>query len=160
MDFIASRQDVAKALNFGEYPVVIMDISKPKQGWDEGVYEGSRVKVDLQKNYSDGTPMFTNCRAMIFVDNCHEGIPDTVENRLKSKIWLQSDGAFLSSSFTAWDVIESAEKAQAPVVKAGQKVVVVYKWMEQGNLRAAVSIRKVSKTSPHCSTTAYLEEVY
>lgn len=164
MKFLTEKRDIAAALNLGKYPVIFMEIHKPADGWQtgDGVYEGCKVRV-RKGEYLDGTPHFTNCRAMIFVDNDHKGILDTVDNRLASDIWLQNGGSFLVDSYTSHDVVDMAENAMAPVVEEDQEVAVVYRWWEHRNGResmmAAVRIMKVGRVDRMCSTVAKLLDV-
>ena len=152
--FLRDRYAIAKALNFGKYPVILMDISTPDPGWDN-VYTGDLVNADTGI-VREGHTVYEHCTAKIFVDNNHEGIPNTIENRLKSDIWLQCPGYFISDSFGAEDVFEQAKRAQAPIVKANQDVVVVYKWENDNKPMAAVRIMTVSGVSRFCSTVAKL----
>ena len=158
MRFLTDRQEIAEATNLMKYPVILMDIGKPKKGWEGwGVYEGCKVRVDEERMYRD-TPMYADCTAMIFVDNDHKGIPDTIGNRLRSDIDLCCGGVCLHSDFGARDVLDAVERAQAPVVKAGQIVTVVYKDASEPNLTVYVRKMKVSKVTPHCSTIATLTD--
>lgn len=159
MKFITNRQEIAEATNLMKYPVILMNIGKPKEGWEDpaygGVYEGDMVRVDEERIYS-GIQMYADCTAMIYVDNYHEGIPDTIENRLKADIYLESGCTCLHSSFGAEDVLDAVKRAQAPVVKAGQIVTVVYKDDSGDDLRVYVRKMKVSKVTPHYATVAKL----
>lgn len=157
MKFITNRQEIAEATNLMKYPVILMNIGKPKAGWEEGVYEGDIVRVDEERTYR-GTSMYSDCTAMIYVDNYHEGIPDTIENRLKADIYLDCGCTCLHSSFGAYDVLDAVKRAQAPVVKAGQIVTVVYKDDSGDDLRVYVRKMKVSKVTPHYATVAKLTD--
>lgn len=157
MKFITDRQEIAEATNLMKYPVILMDIGKPKRGWDKGVYEGDCVRVDEQRTYR-GTQMYSDCVAMIFVDNDRKGITDTIENRLSADICLECGCICLHDSFGASDVLDAVKRAQAPVVKAGQIVTVVYKDDSGPNLRVYVRKMKVSNVNPHCSTVAMLTD--
>lgn len=157
MKFLTDRKEIAEATNLMKYPVILMDISKPKAGWED-VYEGQKVRVDEQKTYK-GTPMYSDCTATIYVDNYHEGIPNTVENRIKSDIYLSCPGIFIHSDFGAQDVLDAVERAQAPVVKEGQIVTVVYKLEQLGKTTVFVRKAKVGRVTPHCSTVAKLVDI-
>ena len=158
MKFLKDREEICRALNLMKYPVIMFDLTSSKPGWDRGVYEGSKVRVDTEKTFRDGTPIYRDCRAYIFVDNNHEGIEDTVENRLRADIHLLGDTIGLYDDFKASDVIELAENAQAPVVKAHQKVVVVYKWQTHKGMKAAVRIMEVSTITRHKCPVAMIED--
>ncbi len=154
MRFLTDRKEIAKALNFGKYPVIMFDLDSPKRGWDD-VYEGTPVRVDMG-TFSDGTRWLNDSIPTIYVDNNHEGIENTVMNRLKSDIHLPGGGAMLSESFGANDVIDMAKFAMAPIVKGGDDVVVVYSW--EGGSMAAVRMMKVGKTSKHVTPIAMIRD--
>lgn len=159
MKFLTDRKEIAKVMNFGKYPVVMFDLDSPKKGWD-GVYEGTKVRLDTGKTFSDGTAWIDDCGTTIYVDNFHEGIEDTIENRLKAKIYLGHGGACISSDFGAYDVFRMAENAMAPMIHPGEKVAVVYKATVDGDVRAWVRMMKVSdRINVHCSTVGYIEDI-
>ena len=154
MRFLTDRKEIAKVLNFGEYPVIMFDLDTPKAGWDD-VYEGTPVRVDMGK-FGDGTKWYEGVLPTIYVDNHHEGIENTVANRLRSDIHLPGNGACISSSFGVADVIKDAKFAMAPVVKADDDVVVVYTW--DGGLNGAVRMMKVGKVSRHVTPCAMIRD--
>ena len=159
MRFLTDRREIAKAMNFGKYPVVMFDLDCPKKGWDD-VYEGTKVRLDTGKTFSDGLPWIEPCDLAIYVDNFHEGIENTVENRLASKIYIGHGATFITNSFGAEDVLNMANDAMAPMVRPGEKVIVVYKATVNGGLRTWVRVMKVSdRIDIHCSTVGYIEDV-
>lgn len=152
MRFLTDRQEIAEATNLMKYPVILMDITTPARGWSD-VYEGQMVRVDWQKTYK-GTPMYSDCTAMIFVDNEREGIPNTVDNRIRSDILLECPGVWIDNDFGAQKVLNAVKRAQAPVVKEGQIVTIVYKLDEEDNTIVFVRKAKVGRVTPHCATVA------
>ena len=157
MRLLTDRREIAEATKQMKYPVLLMDISKPKRGWSEGVYEGCKVRVDHEKLYK-GMKVYDDCTAMIFVDNGNDGIPDTIENRLKSEISLMPDSICIHDSFCGADILADVEKAQAPVVKAGQIVTVVYRYAVGDDIRVFVRKMKVSSTRQFVYPTAKLTD--
>ena len=154
MKFITDRKEIAKALNFGKYPVIMFDLDTPKAGWDD-VYEGSPVRVDMG-SFSDGTKWYNDSIPTIYVDNYHDGIENTVTNRVSANISLPSNGAMISSSFGASDVLKSAKFAMAPVVKEGDDVVVVYSWNK--GYSVAVRMMKVGRVTRHVTPCAVIKD--
>lgn len=154
MKFITDRKEIAKALNFGTYPVIMFDLDTPARGWDD-VYEGTPVRVDMG-TFSDGTRWLSDSVPTIYADNHHEGIENTVKNRLMADIHLPSGGAMISSSFGANDVLDMAKFAMAPIIKGGDDIVIVYKWDKGMNV--AVRMMKVGKTSKHVTPIAMIKE--
>ena len=154
MRFVKERREIAKALNFGEYPVIMFDLDTPKAGWD-GVYEGTTVRVDMG-TFSDGSRWLNPTTPTIYVDNYHIGIEDTVEARLVSEIHLPSYGACISSGFSVADVINDAKNAMAPIVKEGDTIAVVYYW--NGGKDGAVRLVKLGRVTKHVTPMAVLKD--
>ncbi len=150
MKFLTDRQEIAEALNFMKYPVIVIDIGNPVPGWDN-MYAGTPVRVDEERTRQD-TPMYTDCEVRVFAEKG--------KNRTKAKILLKNYGLYLSAELTAEDILERARKAQAPVVKAGQTVVVVYKFRTDGMQDCMIKKMKMPDRISHgYSTVAVLEEV-
>lgn len=154
MKFLRDRKEIAKALNFGKYPVIMFDLDTPEKGWDD-VYKGTPVRVDMG-SFSDGTKWYNGVYPTIYVDNYHKGIENTVTNRISADIELPSYGACISSSFSVADVIEDAKMAMAPIVKEGDEVVVVYTW--NGGKDGAVRMMKVGKVTRHVTPCATIKD--
>lgn len=141
--YITKRTEIAKAINFGKYPVLRLDVTN-KLGYDEndehGFCEGDKVRVAFQtKNYGE---LYT-----------HGNI-----YREDGKIAISGNATCISSSFGYHDVIEMAEWANTPLIHAGQEVVVV---LYNPEIKACiVQLMKVSdRIDPHCMTVAVLEEI-
>lgn len=157
MKLLEKRGDIGIALNSMKYPVIVMDIGKELPGWEK-VYAGNTVRV-MHGHFDDGFPRYTVARPTIFVDNYNEGIPDTVENRLKTPISLMGKGAMLVDRWTPEDVIALAETASAPVVHSEETVVVVYKWVENGKRRVAVKLMKLTRATMNTSPVAKIVDI-
>lgn len=106
MKYLTDRHEIAMAMNFGKYPVLHIDRETPKKGYDD-YFTGDQVKVLAPtKRYPD---MY--CTGRLYFSEGRYGI--------------QTDGTFLSNSFGYYDVMKMLKNAQAPVIKAGQKVIVI-----------------------------------
>ena len=159
MKVLTDRREIAKVMNFGKYPVVMFDLDTPKKGWDD-VYEGTGLRIDTGKTFSDGLPWIEPCDTTIYVDNFNKGIENTVNNRIRSDIYVGHGGACISNSFGAYDVLKMADEARLPMAKAGDKIVVVYKFTVDGDVRVVVKMMKLSdRIDVHCSTVAMIKDI-
>lgn len=125
MRFLTDRKDIGMALNFGKNPVIMFDLDRPKDGY-EGTFEGTLVRVDCG-NFRDGERYLTVSTPTIFLD-----MDDWRLNGrsacMGADISVMAHPCVVSSSFGASDVIEQAKGAMAPIIKAGEDVVVIYTW--------------------------------
>jgi len=142
MKYINDRHEIAKAMNYGHYPVLHIDLETPMRGWDDA-YEGDRVVV-VPKN-ATCSEQHVRARINKFADE-----PD--------RYTVMPDPIFLDSSFGYSDVIEMMKWAQAPRIMEGQEVIVVEDWPKAG--RCAVHKMRVSKCArPFTFPTCYLEDI-
>ena len=103
MNIIKERTEVAKAINFGKYPVVFVeDIAacRNEYGWNLG-----KVKIASGRGY------FIHADLYIFKD--------------AMKLVTMSYGACLTDRFGWTDVEEMAQNANAPELKPNEKFVLV-----------------------------------
>lgn len=115
MKYLTDRQEIAQAMNFRKYPVLRIDVETPKTGWDD-VYEGDFVRVEPT---ADGRPDRT-IRARL------EKYPED-----GGKYSIMPAPVCLRSDFGYSSVIESLNYAQAPVIHAGETVVVIEDYPKQ-----------------------------
>ena len=146
VEYLTDRSEIALALNFGDYPVLMIDHDKP-------VYEGS--------TFCQGSKV------------CVKYTPNSVYLRLgydkplrtrgeiyysDGRLGISSNGALLKADFGYQDVIDSVEWAQAVTVEPGQTVVVVEQWSS----RRECTVRKMKvpeRIDPHCQTVCLLMEI-
>ena len=106
MLYLKDRQVIARAMNFGKYPVIRIDRETPKNGYD-GFFEGDLVKVMTPSSrYQD----------LYEVGNLYY---------CDGKYAISSHMVGLHADFGYSDVIEQLQIAQAPVVHDGDIVVVI-----------------------------------
>lgn len=106
MKYLTDRQQIAVAMNFGKYPVLHIDRETPEEGYKD-YFVGDQVKVLTPRvGYPD---MY--CTGKLYWEYGRYGV--------------LTDGTMLSGSFGYSDVMRMLKNAQAPVIKAGQKVIVV-----------------------------------
>lgn len=138
MVYLTDRQQIAKAMNFGKYPVLYINRETPKQGYD-GLYEGDAVKTATpSSNYPDSHERGN----LIFADGKYE---------------ITGIGSCLHSDFGRSDVLESYQWAKAQTVHRGDHVVIVEDYPKIGMVK--VHVMRVSHVTKFCQTAATLKEV-
>lgn len=152
-EFLTERQEIGKAMNFGKYPVLWMDIGNPKKVITEGDhYTGCKARFAYQTR-SCGELIYSGTLDM-YADE------QKPEVRYAPWLWdhihLSSWGSCLKADFGYGDVIEDLENAMAPMIQPGQEVIVVFK----NEVKKSVSVRKMvtsSRVDPHCSSMMMIE---
>ena len=105
MKLITERKELAKAINFGRYPVLKIDLADT----DDYGLKGCRVRIDAG-TFRSGDPHIIKARLRVYRD--------------ENKLTTSSSGACLHDSFTYHDDYEMAENAYAPLIRPDQDVVV------------------------------------
>lgn len=148
MKYLTDRTEIAKAINFGKYPV--LTLNRENQPYKD-LYEDTE--------YSDYA---VGCRVRVAWDRKdprYEGM--TTHGNIyieKGKIGISGEGACLSSSFGYTDVMKMAAEANTPIVHAGQTVVVVEEIPSKKF--CTVRLMKVSdRIDIHCTTVATLNDI-
>ena len=135
MKYLKDRTEIAKAMNFGKYPVIKIDI-RNKPAKDYAV--GDKVRVAWDKAGYEGM----TAKGNVYLENGVFGI--------------SQGAAVLKNSFGRQDILENASWANTAIIHAGQKVVLVIDDSERSE--CSVAIMTVSdRVDIHCSTVAYLE---
>lgn len=140
MKIMTDRHEIAQALNFGKYPVVRINVETPKAGWDD-VFMGDLVRVaSPSEKYPDS---YIRGRVMKYPDSSGYAImPDTV---------------CLHDDFGYEDVIKMLRYAQAPMLHAGETVVVIEDAPKQRAARVRL-MRVSSHIKDFVYPTCYLED--
>ena len=148
MKYLTDRTEIAKAINFGKYPV--LTLNRENQPYKD-LYEDTE--------YSDYA---VGCRVRVAWDSKdprYKGM--TTHGKIyieKGKIRISGEGACLSSIFGYTDVMEMAAEANTPIVHAGQTVVVVEEFPSKKC--CTVRLMKVSdRIDIHCTTVATLNDI-
>ena len=142
------REEIGLAMNFGKYPVLWMEVGKPRAGWDPfTLYEGCKALITCRTS-RHGDLIYTG-RLSMYGDEQKEEV--LTSPWCWDGIHLSSDGSFLDASFGYSDVMEDLENAQSPMLETDQEVIVVMKDSENEKCW----VRKMKTTShkdPHCQT--------
>lgn len=139
MKYLTGRQEIAQAMNFGKYPVIRIDVETPAS---EGVFRGDLIKVAAPSvRYPDN---YIRGRVTKFDD---EG----------DRYVIMPDAVCLKESFGYSDVVEMLGYAQAPMLHAGETVVVIEDAPKQR--KARVRMMRVSESvRDFVFPTCYLED--
>ena len=133
MKKLTKSKDIAKALNFGKYPVLSIDISK----WDEYGLIGNVCRIDMGE-FSGGEKWYQEATLRVFCD--------------EKKLTFTSPGCFLSSTYSYWDFIKDIEIASAPIVKPNSEIAVAV-FDSKAKEGYGVYIVKTGTARRFCSTS-------
>lgn len=140
MEFLKNREEIAKALNFGKYPVIafdVMDMTKQVR-FDDDLVGFSNIKVRVPfKEYASKEKMSW------YKDS--------------KKFTFGRYGVCISSSFGYNDVMEDVEYANAPLIDKNTEFVLVI-----NNSRTKKAVVMMLKTADYkrqfCQTTLEVDE--
>lgn len=132
---LSERKDMAKALNFGKYPVLTYDLDK-KEG----------CKVIVMKDTRSHGVMRYGCTLYQGKIKEDDGI-----------FYLLTHATMLTSHVGVDDWLKSAELANAPVIEADQEVAILVHSKEMNF--AVVKIVKSGKVDPSYSTATTFYEI-
>lgn len=135
MKTLTDRKEIAKALNFGKYPVLYLDLANDQLKDYENCYQGQRVKIARNDFYSYGKLSYWG---------------DTNE------LTIASEGTMLSASFGFNDIHYMVLNANATEIKGDQEVVIVIMNSKTGQTAYPV-ITKTTKYTPNCQTAMKIE---
>ena len=145
MKFLTDRTEIAKAMNFGKYPVLYIDrdnrpYDSPENRSD--YCKGSKCRLEWEHKDPRYADMTARCELYYSEGRYH----------------LSQGAACLSADFGRRDVLEMVEWARVPVIRCGQTVIVV----EDFTMQKIVRVRMM-KISDHkdlnCSTVTSLVDI-
>lgn len=106
MKYLTDRQEIAQAMNFGKYPVIRIDVETPVR---DGALQGDVVKVAAPSaRYPDN---YICGRVMKYDDD--------------DRYVIMPDSVCLKADFGYSDVVRMLGYAQAPMLHAGEDVVLI-----------------------------------
>ena len=138
MKTITNRQDFGTKVNFGEYPVIKIDMSQ--KPFMDTIYHGDKVRVDFG-HYRSGHRNL-GCGELIYniKDNTYE---------------IASYGICLTKDFCYEDAMEQVEYSQAPIINEGDKVVIVLYNSKEKDIKVYLATAKDKRE--FCSTMLVFE---
>ena len=140
MKLLTERTEIAKAMNFGKYPVLTLNM-EDHDGFEDTTYcIGCNVRVAFDtKNHGQ-----LHTEGHIYLEG--------------GKVCISNNAVCIHSDFGYSDVMEMVKWANTPMLHAGQEVVVVFDWpTEKG---CVVRMMRVGeRIDPHCMTVTTLEDI-
>ena len=140
MKLLTERTEIAKAINFGRYPVLRIDLADA----DDYGLKGCRVRIDAG-TFRSGDPYIIDAELRVYRD--------------EKKLTTSSHGACLSASFCLHDYMEMVDKAMAPLIKPDQDVVIAIFDSKKGIACAAMIVHTGSRVSTGCIEPLTFEPV-
>ena len=139
MKRLTERTEIAKAINFGKYPVIRIDLADT----DEYGIKGTKVRIDNGK-FKSGEAYFINAEIRAYSDE---------------RVLTTSQGcSMLVDKLSYADYIEMTEYANAPIIKANQEIVIFLYNSETREVFAPTIIKTGERIDAHCSTPLKLEK--
>lgn len=136
---IKERQEIAKALNLGKYPVIRINMDESLRGW-ENLYEGDKVRVDFGK-FSDGERKLIRGYVLY--------------NKKENRISVSAETLMLVKELRYEDVMKSVEYGTSVILDDKQDVVIVM--YSNKNREYKVYLGKTSKGRWDCATLMDIE---
>lgn len=128
MKILTERRDIAKALNFGKYPVLSYNVDTK---------EGSKARV-VKKTRNHGDLLY-KCNLRCGMQTEDDGV-----------YYLSTKPTMMSSSYPLSDVLEDVEYANAPIIEPNSDVA-IYVYSKTANF-GFVLIVEAGKIDPSYST--------
>lgn len=141
MKVLSERTEFSPAINFKEYPVVAIDLSKRD---DYGLC-GAKVCIDAG-SFKDGKPHYIRAALRTYND--------------ERKLTFSSGCTVLSDQLYYEDFAEMLEYANVPVIGPDQEILVCCYDSENRQIYAPVLLRTGKMVSPYCQTPLGIEEFY
>lgn len=138
MKEIKSREEYGQLVNFGKYPVLMVDMNQ--KGFMGEIFEGSKVRVDFGY-YNTGERKLDNGTLCYF--------------KKENQFYIRSEVVCLSKDFPYEDAIEQAQFGNAPIINDGDEVVIILHNSEDRTLRAFL-VKAINKNE-FCSTSLEFE---
>lgn len=139
MKKLTERTEIAKAINFGKYPVIKIDLSDR----DEYGVKGTKVRID-NGTFKSGEAYFVKAEIRAYSDE---------------KILTTSQGCgMLVDRLTYADYMEMTEYANAPIIKANQEILIFLYNSVTKEVYHPVIIKTGNRVDAHCSTPLELEK--
>lgn len=138
MKTLETRTEIARAINFKQYPTIRIDLSKTD---DYGIV-GALVEIDNGR-FSSGEPYYVRATIRAYND---EGFLE-----------FHSYGTCLKRDFGYSDVEKMLDYANVPIVKADQEILVCLVDSVKRIAYKPVILKTGSRIDPHCSTPLTLE---
>ena len=135
MKIITNRQEIAKVLNFGKYPVLYVDLDKMERDYIKG--SNCRIKW----NYQD-EELLLNCYLEV----------------VNGRYQIGNEGSIVTSDYSVNDFINQIQWSNTPIIECGQ-VVAVAQFSKKKGTKIIELMRVADKKDIHSMIITYLEEI-
>ena len=140
MKFLIERQEIAKALNFGKYPVINLDIEDESKQFtiDDEVLGFSNIEVRIPtRDYTIQAQMkwYNDSKTITFGSSC----------------------TCISSSFGYQDVMEDVRYANAPIIDRNEEFILVLHSSKTKNAMVLM-LKTADCKDVNCSSTLRVDE--
>lgn len=135
MKRLTERTEIARAMNFGEYPVIKIDLADRD---DYGI-KGTKVRIDF------GAGRFIRATMRAYSDD--------------KVLTLVQGPTCLTAEVTYRDYLEMADYAVAPIIKPDQEIVIFLYDSEKGEVHAPAIIKTGERINTFCITPMELESL-
>ena len=138
MRLIKSREEYAKAVNFGKYPVLMIDMNQ--KGFMDEIFDGGKVRVDFGY-FNDGERYLDGGEFKYY--------------KKENKFYVASYGCMITKDFTYEDAMEDAEYGNSPIIDEGDEVVIVIHDSKERSVKAYIA--KAVNKRKFCTTMLEFE---
>lgn len=138
---IKDRVAVAKAINFGEYPIITIDLADR----DEYGLVGCKVRID-NGTFRTGEPYFVRATIRVYSD--------------EKVLTTSGAGTYLKAGYGYSDVKEMIEWANAPLIKPDQDVLLVIHDSKRGCVFNPYIVHTAKRVNPDSITPLAFEELF
>jgi len=140
MKKLTERTEIAKAINFNQYPVIKIDLAD----YDDYGIKGAKVRID-NGTFKSGEPYFINAKIRAYND--------------EKVLTIHQDCTGLSDRITYDDYMKDVEFANAPIIKANQEILIFLYDSSMRNIFQPIIIKTGEHIDAHCSTPLSLERL-
>ena len=140
MKRLNTREEIGRALGFGNYPVLTIDLADS----DSHGLKGCRIRIDAGK-FRTGERHLVSAELRVYRD--------------EKKLTVSAGCVGLSSSFGYKDLLERTLDAQSPIISKDQDVVIVILDSRFRKLYAPLLVKTSSYISPYSSQPIGFEDV-
>lgn len=140
MKYLTERTELARAINFGRYPVLYIDLADA----DDYGLKGCRVRIDAG-TFRSGDPHIIDATLRVYSD--------------EKKLTTSSKGACLSADFSYYDYKEMVDNANAPLIHPDEDVVVAVYDSRAKRCFAAMIVHTAAHVSHGCICPLAFEQV-
>lgn len=140
MKKLTERTEIAKAINFNQYPVIKIDLAD----YDEYGIKGTKVRID-NGTFKSGEPYFINATIRAYND--------------EKFLTTHQRSIGLTDRITYNDYMEMTEYATAPIIKANQEILIFLYDSDIGKIFQPTIIKTGEHIDAHCITPLSLERL-